>query len=114
MSPLSALAGIGTGALGMFTPGPGGTTPIQNIKNAFAGMGSGTTNLGSGLTINADGSISGGTANSDSGLSNMDLYAQTLGYANAADMYSSSGGNVARDIDDASIYGSVEDLDNLG
>jgi hypothetical protein len=90
MSPLSALAGIGTGALGMFTPGVGGTTPIENIKKTFAGMGSGTTNLGSGLTINADGSISGGSANVDSGLSNEDLYAQTLGYENAFDMYASS------------------------
>jgi hypothetical protein len=36
MSPLSALAGIGTGALGMFTPGVGGTTPFQNIKNVFS------------------------------------------------------------------------------
>jgi hypothetical protein len=35
MSPLSALAGIGSGALGMFTPGVGGTTPWQNIKNTF-------------------------------------------------------------------------------
>ena len=39
MSPLSALAGIGTGALGMITPGTGGTTPLQNIKNMFSGTG---------------------------------------------------------------------------
>jgi hypothetical protein len=39
MSPLSALAGIGTGALGMITPGVGGTTPLQNIKNMFSGAG---------------------------------------------------------------------------
>jgi hypothetical protein len=90
MSPLSALAGVGTGALGMFTPGVGGTTPFQNLKNAFTGTGSGTTDLGSGLTINADGSISGGSANVDSGLSNEDLYAQSLGYENAFDMYASS------------------------
>lgn len=37
MSPLSAMAGIGTGALGMVTPGVGGTTPLQNIKNLFSG-----------------------------------------------------------------------------
>ena len=85
MSPLSALAGIGTGALGMFTPGPGGTTPIENIKKTFAGMGSGTTDLGSGLTINADGSISGGSANVDSGFSNNDLWAQTVGYTDYQD-----------------------------
>ena len=36
MSPLSALAGVGAGAVGMFTPGPGGTTPLQNIKNLFS------------------------------------------------------------------------------
>ena len=114
MSPLSALAGVGTGALGMFTPGVGGTTPYQNLKNAFAGMGSGTTDLGSGLTINADGSISGGTlTTADSGLSNNDLYAQTLGYANAQDMYLSSSANASA-IDDASIYGSTTDTDNLG
>lgn len=111
MSPLSALAGVGTGALGMFTPGVGGTTPFQNLKNAFTGMGSGTTDLGSGLTINADGSISGGSGNVDSGLSNDDLYAQTLGYANAQDMYLSSSANASA-IDDASIYGSVDDTDN--
>ena len=94
MSPLSALAGIGTGALGMFTPGVGGTTPWQNVKNAFSGTGSGTTDLGSGLTINADGSISGGTlTTADSGLSNDDLYAQSLGYANASDMYNASSVN---------------------
>jgi hypothetical protein len=37
MSPLSALAGVSTGALGLITPGPGGTTPLQNIKNIFSG-----------------------------------------------------------------------------
>jgi hypothetical protein len=36
MSPLSALAGVGAGALGMFTPGVGGTTPYQNIKSIFS------------------------------------------------------------------------------
>ena len=90
MSPLSALAGVGTGALGMFTPGPGGTTPFQNLKTAFGVGGAGTgTDLGGGLYIRPDGSIVGGTPNSDSGLSNDDLYAQSLGYANAADMIAS-------------------------
>jgi hypothetical protein len=90
MSPLSALAGVGTGALGMFTPGPGGTTPFQNLKTAFGEGGAGTgTDLGGGLYIRPDGSIVGGTPNSDSGLSNDDLYAQSLGYANAADMIAS-------------------------
>jgi hypothetical protein len=36
MSPLSAMAGVGAGALGMFTPGPGGTTPLANIKSFFS------------------------------------------------------------------------------
>jgi hypothetical protein len=93
MSPLSALAGVGTGALGMFTPGPGGTTPIQNLKSFF-GAGSGTgSDLGGGLYIKPDGSIVGGTPNSDSGLSNDDLYARSLGYANASDMYNASSVN---------------------
>jgi hypothetical protein len=109
MSPLSALAGVSSGALGLITPGPGGNTPLQNIKNLFSGNSG--TDLGSGLKINADGSISGGTPNSDSGLTNMDLYAQTMGYANAADMYNSNGGNNARNIDDASISSNVNNLD---
>ena len=93
MSPLSALAGVGTGALGMFTPGPGGTTPIQNLKSFF-GAGAGTgSDLGGGLYIKPDGSIVGGTPNSDSGLSNDDLYARSLGYANASDMYNASSVN---------------------
>lgn len=112
MSPLSALAGVGTGALGMFTPGVGGTTPFQNLKTAFGVGGSGTgSDLGGGLYIKPDGSIVGGTPNSDSGLSNDDLYAQTLGYRNAQDMYLSSSANASA-IDDASIYGSVDNTDN--
>jgi hypothetical protein len=35
MSPLSALAGIGAGGLGLFTPGVGGKTPWDNIKSTF-------------------------------------------------------------------------------
>jgi hypothetical protein len=94
MSPLSALAGIGTGALGMFTPGVGGTTPWQNLKTAFGAGGAGTgTDLGGGLYIKPDGSIVGGSPNVDSGLSNDDLYAQSLGYANASDMYNASSVN---------------------
>jgi hypothetical protein len=112
MSPLSALAGIGTGALGMFTPGPGGTTPIENIKKTFGVGGAGTgTDLGGGLYIKPDGSIVGGSPNVDSGLSNDDLYAQTMGYANAQDMYLASSANASA-IDDASIYGSVDNTDN--
>jgi hypothetical protein len=81
MSPLSALAGVGTGALGLMTPGVGGKTPLDNIKSALGLGGAGTVlDIGGGLKINADGSISGGSANADSGMSNDDIYAQTLGY----------------------------------
>jgi hypothetical protein len=94
MSPLSALAGVGAGAVGLFTPGVGGTTPFQNIKNALGSLGGGTTDLGSGLKINADGSISGGTfSTADSGLSNNDLYAQNLGYDNYQ-QYLDQGGDI--------------------
>lgn len=88
MSPLSALAGVASGTVGLFTPGANGKTPFDNIKAAWnsATSGSGTTDLGGGLTMNPDGSISGGSANTDSGLSNADLEAQMLGYADAADM----------------------------
>jgi hypothetical protein len=93
MSPLSALAGITTGAAGMFTPGPGGTTPWQNLKSALgSSTNTGAIDLGGGLVLN-NGSIYGGSENKDSGLSNDDLYAQSLGYANATDMYNSSSSN---------------------
>jgi hypothetical protein len=87
MSPLSALAGIGTGAVGLVTPGTGGKTPLENLKRAYNEIfGSGnSTDLGGGITMNPDGSISGGSPNTDSGLSNADLEAQALGYANAAE-----------------------------
>lgn len=92
MSPLSALAGVGTGAMGLFQgTGSAGTGPslFDNIKKALSlsgAGGSGTTfDLGGGLTIGADGSITGGSANVDSGLSNDDIYAQTLGYQNYND-----------------------------
>ena len=38
MSPLSAMAGVGTGVLGMFTPGTGGKTPFENMKAAWDKM----------------------------------------------------------------------------
>jgi hypothetical protein len=90
MSPLSALAGITTGAAGMFTPGPGGTTPWQNLKSALgSSTNTGAIDLGGGLVLN-NGSIYGGSENKDSGLSNDDLYAQSMGYRNAHDMYLAS------------------------
>lgn len=90
MSPLSALAGVGAGGIGLITPGVGGKSPLDNLKGLFGGSG-GVLDLGGGLKINADGSISGGSANVDSGLSNDDIYAQTLGYENYADFLGQGG-----------------------
>jgi hypothetical protein len=49
----------------MFTPGVGGTTPWQNIKNTFAGTGTasdvGTIYPGLDPTFNTEGSVQGGT-----------------------------------------------------
>lgn len=78
MSPLSALAGVGTGAAGLLQAqkydakgNPIANSSIWNqIKNQFTGSGGGTTDLGGGITMNPDGSISGGSPNTDSGLSN--------------------------------------------
>lgn len=101
MSPLSALAGVAAGGVGLFTPGVGGKTPFDNIKAAMKSGSNANFDLGSGLSINADGSISGGTfSGADSGLSNDDLFAQTMGYRNAFDMYAS--GSVDND---ANFYG---------
>jgi len=101
MSPLSALAGVAAGGVGLFTPGVGGKTPFDNIKAAMKSGSNANFDLGSGLSINADGSISGGTfSGDDSGLSNDDLFAQTMGYRNAFDMYAS--GSVDND---ANFYG---------
>lgn len=87
MSPLSAMGTIGAGAMGLITPNAQNKTPLDNIANAWKKyMGSGNvTDLGGGITMNPDGSISGGSPNTDSGLSNADLEAQALGYANAAE-----------------------------
>jgi hypothetical protein len=86
MSPLSALAGIGTGAMGMFTPGVGGTTPWQNLTKALGTTTpTGAIDLGGGLTMGANGQVYGGSGNADSGLTNDDLWAQTVGYSNYQD-----------------------------
>jgi hypothetical protein len=85
MSPLSALAGITTGAAGMFTPGVGGTTPWQNLKTALgSATATGGIDLGGGLFLD-NGSVYGGSPNKDSGLTNNDLFAQTVGYSNYQD-----------------------------
>lgn len=90
MSPLSALAGVGAGGVGLITPGVGGKSPLDNLKSLFGGSG-GVLDLGGGIKINADGSISGGSVNVDSGMSNDDIYAQTLGYENYADFLGQGG-----------------------
>jgi hypothetical protein len=93
MSPLSALAGIGTGAMGLFSgTGTGGTGPsmFDKMKQALSGSTvNGVIDLGGGLVMGRDGSILGGSGNSDSGLSNADLDAINMGYANEADMIAS-------------------------
>ena len=95
MSPLSALAGVGAGAVGLFTPGVGGTTPWQNLKSALGTTNaSGAIDLGGGLTMDSSGAITGGSKNTDSGLSNNDLYAQSLGYDNYQ-QYLDQGGDIA-------------------
>jgi hypothetical protein len=104
MSPLSAMAGVGAGAVGLFTPGVGGKTPFDNIKSALGagGLGAGM-DLGGGLYLKPDGSISGGSPNSDSGLSNDDLWAQTVGYNNYQDYIDSMNtSSNASSIDDES------------
>jgi hypothetical protein len=94
MSPLSAIAGIGTGALGMFTPGVGGTTPWQNLTKALGtATPTGAIDLGGGLTMGSNGQIYGGSDNTDSGLSNNDLFAQSMGYNNYQE-YLNSGGDL--------------------
>jgi hypothetical protein len=44
MSPLSALAGVGAGAVGLFTPGAGGATPYDSLKKVLGGM-TGSSNV---------------------------------------------------------------------
>jgi hypothetical protein len=80
MSPLSALAGIGTGAVGLFSgTGAGGTgaSVWDNMKKALGSSitSGGAIDLGGGLTMGANGQIYGGSDNVDSGLSNADLEA---------------------------------------
>lgn len=99
MSPLSALAGIGTGAVGLFSgTGAGGTGPsvFDQMKKALgsSATSSGAIDLGGGLTMGADGSMSGGSSNVDSGLSNDDLFAQSMGYDNYQ-QYLDQGGDLS-------------------
>lgn len=70
-SPLSTLAGGITGGVGLYDKSP----TFQKMFDASIGklFASGSTNLGGGITMNPDGSISGGSPNTDSGLSNQDI-----------------------------------------
>ena len=68
MSPFSALASIGTGALGMMTPRYNaagqpiaGSSPYDILKKTWGDIFPSGTNLGGGLSVNPDGSISGGS-----------------------------------------------------
>jgi hypothetical protein len=44
-SPLSALAGVGSGALGLFTKGPTGITPYDAAKDAFKELSTGVKSI---------------------------------------------------------------------
>ena len=50
MSPLSAAAGIGAGTIGLFTPGANGTTPYDNIQNAYNKITGASATLPPGVT----------------------------------------------------------------
>ena len=93
MSPLSALAGIGTGAMGLFSgSGTGGTGPsmFDKMKQALSGSTvNGVIDLGGGLVMGPNGNILGGSGNADSGLSNADLDAINMGYTGEADQIAS-------------------------
>lgn len=72
-SPLSTLAGGVTGAVGLYDKSPGFKS-IIDAGLAKIGLNPGEImNLGGGIRINADGSISGGSPNTDSGMSNQDI-----------------------------------------
>jgi hypothetical protein len=61
MSPLSAAAAVGSGVMGMLTPGANGVTPLTSLQNA---LGLGTTSSG-----NAAGTAAGTAAATDTGTS---------------------------------------------
>ncbi len=70
-SPLSVISGLGSLGMGMFTPGVGGSTPMQNIMKQFGGSSTGQPmDLGGGIVMNPDGTIvdlSGGGATGGGG-----------------------------------------------
>jgi hypothetical protein len=74
------LAGIGTGAVGLFSgTGAGGTgaSVWDNMKKALGSSitSGGAIDLGGGLVMGPSGNILGGSDNTDSGLSNADIEA---------------------------------------
>ena len=90
-SPLSQIASLGTLLASGFNSSSGWGSKL--LDKIGSGVTSGNIDLGGGLKINADGSISGGSTNTDSGLSNNDLYAQNLGYTNYQE-YLDQGGDI--------------------
>ena len=62
MSPLSALAGAGAGAIGLVTPGTNGQTPLENLTNAYNKI-FGSSNTGN--TTDTSGSYNGTVSNTD-------------------------------------------------
>jgi hypothetical protein len=76
MSPLSALAGVGAGAVGLFTPGTGGKTPFDSLQAAYdkftgnsspSTLPSGVYNSNSNTGTSGSPDITGGTDYSNTG-----------------------------------------------
>ena len=89
-SPLSQIAGLGA----LFASGAGGKSAWEGLVKAFSGGRGGSAaavDLGGGLFMRPDGSIAGGSGNSDSGLDNDDLWAQTMGFGNYQEYLDSLG-----------------------
>jgi hypothetical protein len=80
-SPASTLAGGVSGAMGLYDKSPGFKSLIDaglskiGISGGLSssGGGGGTINLGGGIKILPDGTVTGGSENSDSGMSNQDI-----------------------------------------
>jgi hypothetical protein len=80
-SPASTLAGGVSGVMGLYDKSPGFKSLVdEGLKKigisgglSNSGGGGGTINLGGGIKILPDGTVTGGSANSDSGMSNQDI-----------------------------------------
>ena len=65
MSPLSALAGAGAGAIGLVTPGANGQTPLDSLQAAYNKITGSTATLPPGVTSgNSNGDGTGGSSGS--------------------------------------------------